>query len=803
MASAVELSLAPCIRLLKRFSLPASFCYRGYSAPLQKLYLSCLPRMLHEILLALSGHPSPLLSPPIGKPNNLLLSTLLSPAEVVLLRSLAEDLGDKHKNTRESAIKISNGHPSIVCRAVSTAIISVHLAAFQRKILEVEKDILERNSEVVGACNIVPLSGLVAAFDGWKRKLEWLWRLVQFIRPSEVCQEQCTASLLLDYLREATRTGYPDIEQISLHLVEISETAWLKQISAWILYGRFPTLGAVDIFITETESIDIKGGTTKAYGINSDLLPQFVTDSSANSILFIGKALNHIREKRTAGIDEFRRGASPELELLSTHLACLSSLTYPINASRFSAVIDTIRLSLSRNALQKLLPLSKVLEILRVLKDFFLLERGEFSIALISAADQRLEFRQNRSIGKLKKPGFEHLGSMIIKDGEVSAILAKTWTTLSCLYGLDDEDGDGDLDLARELFRLSLKSGESALPKITAPQAGRKTFRLSPTNFNDFLLPTPTSLSLRVLSPLDLFLSPLSIEAYSHIHAYLLAIRRGHLHLSQLFLLSNLRRDHPSPRALYQADKSKTLGRMRERASRRSKAMRPIWASIGSATFLLTELGEYLQGHVIKSSWKEFHAWLDTSTSIGPISSPGKAPRPAESGEQRWNPSGNIPAPHDPETLSQAHHQYISSLLQSLFLNHAPFTQSLRVFLLAISHLAALLQRLSILQEMLDLGTDTGPGDAWASSRSEEDDLMNRLRDRRAGLDSGAEALVEVLREIDQGRTGSAAWTDSRRTGMDLGDEKGFSPWSGGSGSVERLLLKLDRSRRYDQGLTV
>ena len=301
--------------------------------------------MLHELLLALSGHPSPLLSPSVGKPNDGPFSTLLSPAEVALLVSLAEDLGDKHKNTRESAISISNGHPSIVCRAVSTAIIAVHLAAFQQKILEVEKDILERNSQVLGAYNIVPLSGLVASFDGWKGKLEWLWHLVQFVqpiplptgsRPSEGSQEPCSASLLLDYLREATRTGYPDIEQISLHLVEIAETAWLKQMSAWILYGRIPTLGAVDIFIVEKQSIDIKGESIKAYSIDAKLIPRFVTESSANSILYIGKALNHIREKRIAGIDEFKRGTSPELELLSTHLAFLSSLTHPINPSTFS-----------------------------------------------------------------------------------------------------------------------------------------------------------------------------------------------------------------------------------------------------------------------------------------------------------------------------------------------------------------------------------------------------------------------------------------------------------------------------------
>jgi hypothetical protein len=763
--------------------------------------------MLHEILLALSGHPSPLLSPSIGNPKDEPFSTFLSPAEIALLRSLAEDLGDRHRSTRERAVIISNGHPSIVCRAVSTAVISIHLAAFQEKILEVEKDILERNSG--GAYNIVPLSGLVAAFDGWKRKLEWLWHLVQFVqpmsvpapsRPSEVTQEPCSASLILNYLRDAAQTGYPDIEQISLQLLEAAETSWLKQISAWILYGRFPALGTVDIFITEKEIIKTKEATTKTYSIDIERLPRFVTDSAAHSVLFIGKALNHIREKRTTEMQEFTSGTSPELDLLTAHLAVLSSLSSPFNASNFSAAIMAIRLSLSKNALQKLLPLSKVLEVLRVLKDYFLLERGEFAVALISAADHQVASRQSRSTERLQKPGPESLNSLVIKEGELSAILAKTWSTLSSLHGLDDEDSDGDLDLARELCHLSLKSRESELPNFIGAQVGEENLKMSSTKFNDFLLPTPITLSLRVSSPLDLFLSPSSVQAYSRIHAYLLAIRRGHLHLSQLFLLSNLRRDHPSPKAAHQTHRSETLARMRERAMRRSKAMRATWASIGSATFLLTEMGEYFQGHVIQSSWKDFHAWLEPSNRTAPIPSPEKSSLLDETRQTqgRSNSSGTVPAPHDPETLSQAHHLYLSSMIQSILLTHSAFTHSLRAFLLAISHIAALVRRLSTVQQALDHGTDAGIVDAVKNCDSEEQSLMNGLREGRAGLDRGAEALVEVLREIDHGR---AAWTGLRRGGVKMGgDEIGFIPWSGGDdggGGVHRLLLKLDRSRSF------
>ena len=133
--------------------------------------------MLHEVLLALSsGGPSPLLYPQSGEGTNghELLQSFLSPAEQTLLQTLARKLGDSNRNIRQDAAIISSSHPSTVCRAVSTAILSTHLANFQRKILEVEQDILREDASIVGAHNIVPLSAIVGAFDGWSRKLEWV-----------------------------------------------------------------------------------------------------------------------------------------------------------------------------------------------------------------------------------------------------------------------------------------------------------------------------------------------------------------------------------------------------------------------------------------------------------------------------------------------------------------------------------------------------------------------------------------------------------------------------------------------------
>jgi hypothetical protein len=760
--------------------------------------------MIHELLLGISGHPSPLLSSS-GKAENAHgpLQSVLSPAEKALLHTLTQDLGEKNNNIRTNASAISSSHPSTVCRAVSTAIVSTHLASFQRRILEVEKDILEQDISIVGAYNIVPLSAIVGAFDGWGRKLEWLWRLVQFIRgpdsndhsrPRQSENGPCTAAELMEHLRDSTHTGYPDIEQIALDLVKVAETAWLKQISTWVLYGRHPVTGTADFFIVQ-DSVNRNGlSNFDEYSIQYGLVPHFVTKATAQSILFVGKALNHIRERQNVLSYEPSRTSAQDLALLPTHLAHLSSLAFPLSPTGFSAAIGAIRLSLSRNALQKLLPMTKVMEILRLLKDFFLLDNGEFAIALITAADERLTSRNRPEAAKENL--VNDLASMTIKEGEVSAVLARTWTALASMQIFDpayDEVVDDQLDQASELIRLSLKSLSVSSTPSQAP-----VDKQSMILFDDLLLPSSTVLSLRVPSPLDLFLTSSDVDAYSRIHAYLLAIRRAHLRLSKLFLLSVLRRDHPSPNAptlLNQKTTSGALAHRRARVDQRIKSMRPIWATIGSAAFFLAEIGEYFQGEVVKSSWSTFQSWLlpSLASDMPPInasltSSIGSGGRshPSRPNSSRSSQGTTPHSPHDPETLTQAHKSYLAALAKELLLGNSNFTSLLRRFMTSIDHLSALMQRLNTVQQHLDLETDTGVTNAASNFAAEAQRLMEDLRTSRQKVASGAQGMIDALRAIDATRIGGRTYHGNNA----ITENYSFVPWAGGG--VDRLLLKFD-----------
>ncbi|KAH7370336.1 gamma-tubulin complex component protein [Rhexocercosporidium sp. MPI-PUGE-AT-0058] len=737
--------------------------------------------MLHEILLSLSGHPSPLLTADHSSS-----SSVLSPPEKALLSSIAH-LSNLHSKLLAHTATIATSHPSSICQAVATAIKSTHLAKFQRKVLEVEDGILRKDAGTVGAYNIVPLTAIVGEFSGWTRRMEWFLEVVEFMmRGSGGDGKSCSGAMVIDRLCAAMQTGYVDIEEVALSLVRVSETAWLKQVSAWVLYGRLPSFGREDFFV------QVVHGDVQEYQSKPDLLPGFVSASTASSLLFIGRSLNHIRVK---GVSSAR---SPELDLLSSHLQQLSTLKFPINSANLSRVITSIRVSLSQTTLQKLLPLSKVVEILSLLREFFLLGRGEFAIALITEADDKIRSRWRRSdnIGYDKRDG---LGNIVVKDGEVSAVLARTWAAMGALQGQYEEDQDEDevLELARDLVQLSITKSNSTTPSKN-PQG---TSTIASTPFKNLLLSVPVSLSLHIPSPLDLFLTPADVQTYSSVNAYLLSIHRAHLRLTDLWKITSLRRDHPAPPGPPYG--SSTAGRnkvrtMRTRGKERSQAMRSVWATSSAAVFFLGETEAYLQGEVVQGTWAGFKKWL-----VGEPSRPStaKSTTDDDNDDDIWLQAARQPAPqttstytHDPQTLADSHRRYLAALATSLLLTNSSFTDPLYHLLQQIDHLVALVYRVHSIWQSLDLEADEGVVDAFSDFHKEERDIKAQLVTVADRVKGGIEEIVKNLRDIDQEKEG---W-DSGFAELVLGEEGAYIPAK--VGRVDRLLMKLDFGGWFDAG---
>ena len=162
------------------------------------------------------------------------------------------------------------------------------------------------------------------------------------------------------------------------------------------------------------------------FSMHIDLLPRFVAEQTAGSILFIGKSLNHVRSKRktSAGI------STAPVTLYQEHIEHLAGLQSPISSSKLTTAIGLGSVfRCPSQHLSRLLPLPKILEMLTLLHDFLLLGRGEFAVALVVHADNRIEETRRPGAGA-RGPA---LDGLLMKEGDVMTSLAHAWVELFSL----------------------------------------------------------------------------------------------------------------------------------------------------------------------------------------------------------------------------------------------------------------------------------------------------------------------------------------------------------------------------------
>ncbi|CAK7266375.1 hypothetical protein SEPCBS119000_001997 [Sporothrix epigloea] len=842
--------------------------------------------MLHEILLSLSGHSSPLLRSDAAsdhvasRPDHagfqgIAAESALSPSEQALLSDLAR-LSHLHIRLRSHAAHIAAVHSSVVCRAVAAAIVSVHLAAFQRDVLAVEETVLRRDAALVGAYDIVPLTAVVGAFANWPRRFEWLWAVAQYILPEtdagapatikplkqsvKAAPSMPSGSQLINHLRSELQTGYEDIERTASSLVRVAETAWLKQVSAWIIYGRLPSFGGGDFFVQqEASTADITG----RYICASQHLPAYVSPSTAASMLFIGRSLVELRAKTDTRASNGPRasywlsegadvgssgggGGSGGGYHLSAQLQELSKLSYPLKGAAFSRTIAHIRAVLSRTALRKLLPPAKVVGMLQLLRDFFLLGRGEFAMALVEQADETMRSRWQRSDGAGAAPpttagSVRSMNALLVKDGEVAAVLTRTWAVLGAMHAhnatadLGEEEDEG-LELARELLRLVLQRSTTSATVSTvtsqprSPNAasglGSSQHRLAgsesiaATPFQNLLFSVPASLVLQIPYPLDLVLSAADLQVYSAIHAYLLSIRRAHLRLTGLWKLSSLRRHCPPPpgppygeRGSHSLEQTQMR---RQRYTMRADTLRSVWATANATIFSLAEIESYLQTDVVAELWDGFQQWLTVGkdeptrrTGLGDASlrraterdrDAAKGSADVENGDSDdddnddddvWLQEGlsqendtpgsaedTLAASHDPQSLAIAHRRYLRCMVRRLLLDRSQWTDPLYALFVSIDQMTALVHRLQGLWQALDLESDVGVVDAFVDLEREQQDVLDALSLAERSVRAGVLSVVDALRELEGEEDGRGQEEDVEDEG---GDDENYMAHEGDS----------------------
>lgn len=554
-------------------------------------------------------------------------------------------------------------------------------------------------------------------------------------------------------------------------------------------------------------------------------------------MLFIGTSLHRVKTR--SSIEPSNNG----LDHLSSQLQTFADLSSPLNSAAFSRAITSIRLTLSRTTLQKLLPLARVIEMLTLFRNFFLLGRGEFAMALTQQADEviRSRWRRADNLAYEKRYG---LSNVTVKEGEVSAVLTKTWALLGSMQGQHAEE-DEELEIARDVLRLNLSKAKATTPMKgkSSTSSYKQPSGITSTPFRNLLFSVPVVLTSQIPPPLDLFLTASDVQIYTSINSYLQSIRRSHLHLTDLWKITSLRRHHPPPPRPPYSNTKGGIARtrtLRERWSARSSTMRSAWSTSSAAIFFLAETEAYLQVEVVEGLWDDFHQWLvagqhDTtpSSSSDPSthhtntfdkeenrhSDHNDPASPSNLNETPTKPNSGTPH-HDPETLATAHRLYLRTLTRRLLLTQPSFTDALYELLVQIDHLVALVHRLHGIWTSMDLEADEGVVDAFSDLGAEEADVRVNIRDVERKVKLNVEGVVNTLRTLsmDSAFMAELEGDDDEDGGPD-GDGSGLGPGAGlgddvggvdegtgyaprRTGGIDRLLMKLDFGGWFDAGKT-
>jgi hypothetical protein len=404
------------------------------------------------------------------------------------------------------------------------------------------------------------------------------------------------------------------------------------------------------------------------------------------------------------------------------------------------------------------LPMADIDRLLQCLRRYFLLGQGEFAVALIDAAEDRLQARQ-QSMGRLlQQDPVKALRGLSMKDNELHQTLSAAWKALTS-EGEDDEDNV--LDFARKHLLLCAPNTSAARP-LSSDSVSSNTPQPAKVDFNDSLFPSATILSMHVQSPLDLFLTPADIDRYATINAYLVAIRRTQVRLSNLWRRTSARRQ-PSG----------------QKAEPRTRALRKVWATASAALFLVSETAAFFEGDIVRESCDHFEAWVKRPVAIDE--------NDTSMSSIRSTTTVNV-AQRDPETLAAAHRSFLSALIYALLLTDLQFARELRSLLSNIDALIAFFHALMDVQQNAAVNSTTSVG----HDGEEHQRLSLELDRTRKKVDSDQRSVINRLRQLDHQRIGSARYLE-----LDIADGSDFEPWK--VGGVDRLLMKLEFGRMQNE----
>lgn len=452
--------------------------------------------MLHEVLIVLAGHESPLVT---KTPSNVpLREGLLHKSEQALLAQVAV-LGELHRQvaTRikhihqlyHSTTSNSNSNSQFIkgpfppsSHAIASTIDNLLLRPFRTTLVELEREILSNNSRYVGGNKIVSLSMIVSETVGkYERRFRYSESLLNYLVTN--CIRSCFD--VLTRLEKDKITGYEDVKQVVNGCISQVHRTWIQQLCCWCLYGRLPRYGVGNDFMVVGHHHYHQRGNGH-FELMMDRVPPMCTEQTAKDIYSIGNSMSKLRING-AGYDEL-----------------IKKLELPITEAQLSQVMSELQTKVYKEVVAEKLPLNEISKFLIMIKDVALLGNADFMISLL--------LNNNNSSCGVGRGG----GSNKKSDQPQAMFRNAAEAFIEDYYS----NSTGYTNLTSTFHYISVKDSRQQLNK---------------DKFDDLLTGIRCKLILDLEWPYSILISEVDQQRYTFAFSFLIALAKAHSMISNLW----------------------------------------------------------------------------------------------------------------------------------------------------------------------------------------------------------------------------------------------------------------------------
>ncbi|KAL1408211.1 hypothetical protein Q8F55_005016 [Vanrija albida] len=660
--------------------------------------------MLAELLLVLGGHTSALFTPTGVSPS---LAGYLHPGEVAALNTLVT-LAGQYRGVRswaegtQAAARASvlaatksrkgkqregSGSPEPAAPGQYTAVLAGAMRAVLREydelVVHTEAAVLARDPGYVqrGETSFVPLSLLVATFDAWQAPMAALAALVARV-------PDYTPGELMQHLSDCGSTGHPELRRVFSALLDAVWAHFKAGLVVFLLDGI-----AADTSTPAAPAIGLDAGADpphRLYRLDLALVPASVGPPTRESILYVGRVAATLKREGRALprslVDKARK------DVLGASFDALD------------AAVQRTRADVGEWLWTHILTGRQVAEALESFGNYFLTRDADFSLNVI------------REVARLRRDRL-----LLANPASSSSVIRAYDLDLALLRA--SVGTDAEADRALEALSWSMPAGHLRPNSKPAPDNGSVRGLFAPA-----LLGTPLALTATVAWPLDLFMTPPAVAAYSDIHAYLYAIRDTHARVLDCWsALSGAQRRR---RVWTGADEG---GMGDERAARTALA-RTAWATVRAMLFFLDQLLGHFMTDIVGTQHRRLLEQLARASPDAPAQTPQRpgsaaAGRPVTPFARPRSASPARGAQYlDFLTLRQMHARHLAFLREGLLIAERDSAVLVRDILDTCKRFAGLVERWGgdVLPELLQ----EGEGTALLAERTRAvDEISDTLHD--------------------------------------------------------------------------